>query len=72
MDRALSHRERTGSLLGLDGAVRRLRNALVELGATDVTDIDRVPLPDNLERIVNQIRSRIGSGIVPPQAADTD
>jgi hypothetical protein len=62
--------ERTGSVLGLDAAVRRLRDALIELGATDVTDIDRVPLPDNLERIVNQIRSRIGGGVVPPQAAD--
>jgi hypothetical protein len=51
--------ERTGSSLSLEGAVRRLRNAQVELGTTDITDIDRVPLPPNLERLVNDIRSRI-------------
>ena len=54
--------ERTGSLMGLDGAVRRYRSALIELGATDVADVDDVPLPDNLERLVQQIKQRIGGG----------
>src|SRR5579864_2581184 len=53
--------ERTGSSLSLEGAVRRLRNAQVELGTTDVTDIDRVPLPPNLERLVTNVRSRIAA-----------
>ena len=52
--------ERTGSSLGLESAVRRFRDAQVELGTTNVTDIDRVPLPPNLERLVQQIRRRIG------------
>jgi len=60
--------ERTGSSLGLEAAVRRLRNALVELGATEVTDIDSVPLPPNLERLVQQTRQRIGSNPVDPVA----
>ena len=51
--------ERTGSLMGLDSAVRRYRSALIELGATDVTDVDSVPLPDNLERLVQKIKQRI-------------
>jgi len=63
--------ERTGSSLGLEGAVRRLRNALIELGLTELTDIDKVPLPDNLERLVKQIRQRIGSGGA-TQSADSD
>jgi hypothetical protein len=46
--------------MGLEGAVRRLRNAQVELGTTTIADIDRVPLPPNLERLVEQIRQRIG------------
>jgi hypothetical protein len=57
--------ERTGSSVGLDGAVRRYRNAQIELGATDVADIDSVALPPNLERIVNEIRSRIGGRPAP-------
>jgi len=39
-----------------------------ELGATNVTDIDRVPLPLNLDRLVQQIRRRIGSSAVEPAA----
>ena len=54
--------ERTGSSVGLDGIVRRYRDAQIELGTTDVIDSDKVPLPANLERIVNDIRSRIGGG----------
>jgi hypothetical protein len=54
--------ERTGSSVGLEGVVRHYRKAQLELGTTDVTDIDRVPLPLSLERIVNDIRSRIGGG----------
>jgi nucleoid-associated protein YgaU len=54
--------ERTGSTVGLEGAVRRYRNARIELGTTDITDIDKVPLPPNLERIVKDIRSRIAAG----------
>jgi LysM repeat protein len=60
--------ERTGSLLGLKSAVRRYRIARIELGTTDVTDIDKVPLPPNLERLVNDIRSRLGGGAVHPHA----
>jgi hypothetical protein len=64
---ALFHiHERTGSSLGLESAVRRFRGAMVELGTTDVTDIDRVPLPLNLDRLVQQIRRRIGSNAVEP------
>ena len=61
--------ERTGSSLGLEGAVRRYRGAQIELGTTEVADIDRVPLPPNLDRLVQQIRQRIGSGAVQPQTA---
>ena len=57
--------ERTGSSLGLESAVRRFRDAQVELGTTNVTDIDRVPLPPNLERLVQQIRRRIGGTVEP-------
>jgi hypothetical protein len=57
--------ERTRSSVGLEGAVRRYRNAQIELGATDVADIDKVPLPANLERIVNDIRRRIGGREAP-------
>ena len=35
--------QRTGCLFGLESAVRRLRNAQVEPGTTDLTDIDQVP-----------------------------
>ena len=48
--------------------MRRFRGALVELGTTDVTDIDRVPLPLNLDRLVQQIRRRIGGNAVEPAA----
>jgi hypothetical protein len=57
-----------GSSLSLEDAVRRLRNAQVELGTTDVTDIDRVPLPLNLERLVHQIRQHVGSTSAEPTA----
>jgi hypothetical protein len=52
----------------LESAARRFRGALVELGTTEVTDIDRVPLPPNLDRLVQQIRRRIGSDAVEPAA----
>jgi DNA-binding SARP family transcriptional activator len=58
--------ERTGSSMGLERAVRCYRGALVEVGLTEITDIDRVPLPANLERLVHQIRQRIGGGAVEP------
>jgi len=53
--------ERAGSSLGLESAVRRLRAALAELIPED-QDIETVPLPPNLEQLVQQIRGRIGSG----------
>lgn len=53
--------ERTGSTVGLEGAARRYRNARIEFGTTETTDIDKVPLPPNLERLVKDIRSRIDS-----------
>jgi hypothetical protein len=53
--------ERTGSVLGLKGAVHRLRGALAELDSDGVTDIDSVPLPPNLDRVVEAIRSGIDS-----------
>jgi len=53
--------ERAGSSLGLESAVRRLRAALAELMPEDL-DIETVPLPPNLEQLVQQIRGRIGSG----------
>ena len=57
--------ERTGSVLGLKSAVNRLRGALAELGAGGATDVDSVPLPPNLDRIVQAIRSRI-EGVTEP------
>jgi hypothetical protein len=60
--------ERTGSSLSLDGAVHRLRHAQVELSTTRVTDVDRVPLPPNLEQLVQQVRRRIGSRSVEPSS----
>jgi hypothetical protein len=57
--------ERTGSSLGLESAVRRLRSALVELGADGVTDLDSVALPPNLDRLVQGIRSRISGSRAP-------
>ncbi len=56
--------ERTGSSLGLDNAVRRLRGTLAELSTDGVVDIDSVALPANLDRIVEDIRSRIGGAPV--------
>jgi hypothetical protein len=47
-----------GSSVRLEAAVRRYRSAQIELGTTDITDIDRVLLPSNLQRVVNDIRSR--------------
>jgi hypothetical protein len=58
--------ERTGSTLGLQSAVHRLRGALAELGTDSVADVDSAPLPKNLERIVQSIRSRIDSTAAPP------
>jgi hypothetical protein len=60
--------EREGNSLGLERAVRRFRGAQIEIGTGDVTDTDRVPLPPNLERLVQQIRQRIGSRSVEPAA----
>jgi len=57
--------ERTGSPMGLEAAVRNYRNARIELGTTEVTDIDKVPLPPNLEKVVSEIRSRIGGNTTP-------
>jgi hypothetical protein len=63
--------ERTGNLAGLASAVKRYRSAQIELGTTEITDVDKVPLPLNLERVVNDIRSRIGTGeVVPSTGAD--
>jgi DNA-binding SARP family transcriptional activator len=58
--------ERTGSVLGLKSAVHRLRGALAELGTEGVTDINSVPLPPNLDRIVEGIRLRIDGTGAPP------
>ena len=57
--------ERTGSVLGLEWAVRRLRAVLVELGLDNGADVDRVPLPPSLDRLVRDIRTRIGSDATP-------
>jgi hypothetical protein len=56
--------ERAGSLLGLQGAERRLRAALAELAPGDV-DVDTVSLPPKLDRLLQEIRLRIG-GTRPP------
>jgi DNA-binding SARP family transcriptional activator len=55
---------RTGSVLGLDSAVRKLRSALSEAGTDSATDIDSVELPANLEQIISEVRARI----TPPAA----
>ena len=57
--------ERTGNSLGLKSAVRRLQAALAELGAVEVADVDRVPLPPNLDRLVRDIQARIDGGATP-------
>jgi hypothetical protein len=57
--------ERTGSPAGLEGAVRWYRNAQIELGTTEITDIDKVPLPLKLERVVSDIRRRLGGSTTP-------
>ena len=59
--------ERAGSLLGLQGAERRLRAALAELAPGDV-DVDAVPLPPKLDRLLQEIRLRIGG--TRPQGID--
>ena len=59
--------ERAGSALGLESTVRRLRAALVELGTNEATDLDSVPLPPNLDPLVQQIRQRIGGRAVQAQ-----
>ena len=48
--------------------MRRLRAALVELGASQAADVDSVPLPRTLDQLVQQIRQRIGAGGVQPPA----
>jgi nucleoid-associated protein YgaU/DNA-binding SARP family transcriptional activator len=52
--------ERAGSLLGLQGAERRLRAALAEL-TPGAVDVDTVQLPPKLARLLQEIRLRIGS-----------
>jgi hypothetical protein len=51
--------ERAGNLLGLQSAERRLRAALVELAPGNV-DVDSLPLPPKLDRLLQEIRKRIG------------
>jgi nucleoid-associated protein YgaU len=58
--------ERTGSTLGLESTVRRLRDAQIELGTTDGSEGDEIPLPPNLERLVQRIRQHIGQNGVDP------
>jgi len=58
--------DRTGDPVGLESAVRRYRNAQIQLGAADVADVDRLPLPHSLDRVVNEIRSRIGTRATEP------
>src|SRR5919108_639060 len=57
-----------GDQPGLETAARRLGGALVELGDTEVADVDSVPLPPKLEQLVQQIRQHIGTGAVQPGA----
>jgi hypothetical protein len=52
--------ERTGSSVSLGNAVRRYQSAQIELGTTDITDVSKVPLPPNLQHIVQDIQQRIG------------
>ncbi len=33
---------------------------MIELGLTQVAEIDRVPLPPNLERVVQEVRRHLG------------
>jgi hypothetical protein len=51
--------ERTGSVLGLDWAVRRLKTSLGEMASDEGEDVDKVELPKNIERIVEEIRRNI-------------
>jgi DNA-binding SARP family transcriptional activator len=57
--------QRTGSSLGLEYAVRRLRSALAEIATDEVADVESVSLPPNLDRLLQQIRQRIGTDTVP-------
>ncbi len=52
--------ERAGSVLGLQGAVRKLQSAVAEL-APGTVNVETVPLPPKLDRLVQEIRSRIGA-----------
>jgi hypothetical protein len=52
--------ERTGSSVSLGMVVRRYQTAQIELGVTDETDPNEVPLRPNLERIVKDTQQRIG------------
>jgi hypothetical protein len=38
----------------------RCDSAMIELGLTQVGEIDRVPLPPNLERVVQEVRRQLG------------
>jgi hypothetical protein len=55
--------ERAGNVLGLDSSVRRLRAALCELSSGNV-DPEKVPIPPNLERVLAEIRRRMGGANV--------
>jgi DNA-binding SARP family transcriptional activator len=52
--------EREGSLLGLESAVRRLQLTLAELAPGKV-NVETMPLPPKLDRLVQEIRARIGA-----------
>lgn len=52
--------ERRNDLLGLEASMRRLRNALVELGEGD--DLERVIVPPALERVFTEVRTALLRG----------
>src|SRR5579872_5177686 len=53
--------ERAGDLLGLGRAERQLRQSLAELAPTNVSvNPDTVTLPPKLDRLLQQIRVRLG------------
>ena len=58
--------ERAGSLLGLQSAERRLRQALVELQPSSGLEPDSVEIPPKLDRLLVEIRARLTGGTQPP------
>ncbi len=56
---------RRNDLLGLEATVRRLRNALVDLGEAD--EPDRVRVPPALERVFAEVRASLLAGKAPRQ-----